>query len=209
MLGPDRIVWFFGDTILGTVKDGRRADCSMVNNTVAIQKGRGKDAAIHFITGKPKDGKATSFFIPADGKGWFWPQSTCRIGDRLFIFLTQIDKGEGGGVFGFKLIGQWLAIVENPDDEPANWRMTQSNIPFGDFTPGNERSWGSAILPDGEYVYIYGIEERGKAIDRKKLIAARAPAGQFSDFKSWRFRALTGWSESAADAASAGCRAGE
>src|SRR5262245_21921458 len=72
-LGRKRILWLFGDTLLGTVKEKRRTGATMVNNTIAVQSGRGKDAEIRFVTGKAKDGKPAAFFTPSDGKGWLWP----------------------------------------------------------------------------------------------------------------------------------------
>src|SRR5262245_52956792 len=65
VLGPKRVLWLFGDTILGTVKDGKRTGATMVNNTIAIQAGPGKDAAVRFVAGKSQDGKAAAFFTPA------------------------------------------------------------------------------------------------------------------------------------------------
>ena len=118
VLGPDRVLWLFGDTVLGTVKDGRRVGASMVNNTVGVQAG--KAAAIRFVAGKKPDGKPAAFLTPAADATWFWPQSAVRVGDRLYVFLPQIQRTRAGGVFGFKQVGQWLAVVENPDDEPES-----------------------------------------------------------------------------------------
>jgi hypothetical protein len=200
-LGPDRVLWLFGDTLVGNVKDGRRVDCSMVNNTVAIQTGQGKTASVKFTIGKPKaDGKPTSLFMPADGKGWLWPMGAVRIGGKLYLILPQIDRAGGGGAFGFKQIAQWLGVVENPDEEPGEWKLTQQKIPFCDFTPGKTQSFGSALLVVGDDVFIYGIDEQGNGIGRKRLIVARAPAADFADFKTWRFRTTSGWSERSTDA---------
>jgi hypothetical protein len=201
-LGPKRVLWLFGDTLLGEVKDGRRGGAKIVNNTIAIQDGTGKDATIRFLSGKPKEDKPTAFFVPSDGKGWFWPQAAVVSGDRLFIFLAQIDKSGAKGVFGFKHIGQWLAVIENPNDKPEKWKLKQHKLPFADFTPGHELSWGAAALAEGEHVYVYGYAERGKGLGRRRLTVARAPAGKLADFESWRFRTSEGWSKKSADAVS-------
>ena len=195
-LGSKRVLWLFGDTLLGSVKDGKRAGARMVNNTIGIQTGEGKEAAIRFVSKKGKDGKAEAMFVPKDGKGWFWVHAGIRVKDRLFFFLPQVDKTTDPGVLGFKHIGQWLAVVENPDDEPEKWKVSQHPMPFADFGPTRERSWGSAILADGEYLYVYGYDAaRGK----RRLMVARIPATKLDDFKAWRFRTAKGWSESAAD----------
>ncbi len=200
-VGPKRVLWLFGDSILGTVKDGRRAGAVMVNNTVGVQDGLGKDATIRFVSGKTKEDKAAAVFIPTDGKGWFWVQAAVRVGERLFVFLPQVEKTKEPGALGFKQIGQWLAVVENPDDAPDKWRVKQQKVSFADFDPKRERSWGSAVLADGEYVYVYGFdEERGKGAGKRRLTIARVPAEKLDDFAAWRFRTADGWSDKPADA---------
>jgi hypothetical protein len=197
-----RVLWLFGDTFLGMVKDGKRTGAVMVNNTVGVQNGQDKEATLRFVAGKDRDGKPRAVFTPADGKGWFWPQAAIRVSDRLFVFLSQIDKGKEPGVFGFRHIGQWLAVIENPDDEPLQWRVKQHPVPFVRIGPGRVQSWGSAVLADGDYLYVYGYQERGKEIGGRKLIVARVPADKLADFAAWRFRTPDGWSEKPEDATS-------
>jgi hypothetical protein len=201
-LGSQRVLWLFGDTILGKVKDGRRDGAVMVNNTIAIQKGVGADAAIRFVSGRSKEDKATAFFTPADGKGWFWPQAAIHTDGRLFVFLAQIDKTKDPGVFGFRQIGQWLAVVENPQEEPKVWRPKQHRLPFASFEKERARSWGAAVLEAEGQLYIYGWEERSKKIGTRRLTVARVPAKKLDDFTAWRFRTADGWSAQAADSVS-------
>ena len=201
VLGPDRVLWLFGDTILGAVKEGRRPGAAMVNNTIGIQAGRGAASPIRFVVGKPVDGKPTAFFTPAEGHGWFWPQAAVRVGDRLFVFLARVDKTAKPGVFGFQHVGQWLAVIANPDDDPEKWRVKQHQVPFAAFGAERSRSWGSAVLAEGEHLYVYGYDEPGKGIGTRQLTMARVPAGKVEDFQAWRFRTAGGWSDRPADAA--------
>jgi hypothetical protein len=202
VLPARRVLWLFGDTLLGEVRDGRRDGAIMVNNTIGLQNGHGKEAAINFAAGRSRDGKAAAFFVPADGRGWFWPQAAICTGGRLFIFLAQIDKTGDPGVFGFRQVGQWLAVIENPDKEPKTWRPRQHKLPFASFEKGRSRSWGSAVLEVDDYLYIYGWEERGKQIGVRRLTVARVPTKKLDDFTAWRFRTAQGWSDQAADVVS-------
>jgi hypothetical protein len=202
VLSSRRVLWLFGDTILGEVKDGRRDGAVMVNNTLGIQDGHGPDAAIRFVSGPSKEGKATAFFTPADGKGWFWPQAAVHTGGRLFLFLMQIDKTNDPGVFGFRQIGQWLVVVENPDEEPKAWRQKQHKLPFASFEKGHSRWWGAAVVETDGQLYVYGCEERGKQIGSRRLTVARVPAKKLDDFTAWHFRTADGWSDRATDAVS-------
>ena len=210
VLGKDRVLWLFGDTLLGSVKDGARKAAVMVNNTVGVQSRSDKDAPIRFVAGKGRDGKPAAVFTPTEGKGWFWPLAAVRTGDRLFVFLPRIEKTKEPGAFGFKHVGQSLAVVANPEDDPQKWRVRQKQIPFVEFGPQRERSWGSALLEDGNFLYVYGIaEERGKGIGKKRLIVARVPTGKLDDFGAWRFRTASGWSEKPQESCAAGRWSGD
>lgn len=195
VLGPRRILWLFGDTILGSVKDARREGAVMVNNTLAVQSGHGADAGIRFVTGTTREGKPAAVFTPAEGEGWFWPQAAIRVGERLHLFLPRLIRTKDGGAFGFRQVDQYLAVVDNPDDEPEKWRVKQHKLPFAEFMRGRARSWGSAVLGDGDRVYIYGYDEGGEGIGRRRLLVARVPGGEVDDFHAWRFRTAKGWSE--------------
>ena len=202
VLGGNRVLWLFGDSLFGTAKEGRREGAAMVNNSVGLQKAQPKDAPIRFIAGMATDRKPTAFITPTDGKGWFWPQAAVRADNRLFVFLAQIERGKEKGVLGFRHVAQWLAVVENPADEPEKWRAKQHRLPFAVFGPDRERSWGAAVLEHDGHLFVYGgDEQRGKGIGKRRLTVARVPVGKLDDFAAWRFRTADGWSEKPEDAA--------
>src|SRR5262245_58111953 len=103
VLGTDRVLVLFGDTLIGEVRDGGRHGAKMVNNSLALYTGRGKRARLDFAFGKERDGKPTASFTPSDGRGWFWPLSAIRAGKTLYFFMTQVEKSNGKGVFAFRL----------------------------------------------------------------------------------------------------------
>jgi hypothetical protein len=74
-----------------------------------------------------------------------------------------VEQTKEASAFGFKHVAQWLAAVENPDDEPGTWRVKQRKVPFAIFRPGSTRSWGSAVLAEGGHLYVYGYRERARA----------------------------------------------
>ena len=88
-LSQDKTLWLFSDTWIGKVRDGRRVDGTIVNNTVAIQQGKGPGAKVQFFVRRDEQGKALAFVVPADGHGWFWLQAGTRIGDKLYLFLRK------------------------------------------------------------------------------------------------------------------------
>ena len=191
-LTNDTVLWLFSDTFIGEVRDGKRVNARMINNSVALQ--HGKDPArttVQFFYGKSPDGKPAALITPADGRGWFWLYDGVLTKRGLFLFLMQIERSGGNSVFDFKHIGTWLGHVPNPFDPPTQWRVTQKRIPHETFSPEETRLFGSAVLKEGGFVYIYGVAEpKGKG---KSMILARVPEGKLDDFSQWRFFDRTNW----------------
>ena len=72
-LGKDRVLWLFGDTLLGRIERRRRVIDVMIHNSLAIQKGLNpKNAVLSFFHGS-KDGRPESMFHPESKQGWLWP----------------------------------------------------------------------------------------------------------------------------------------
>src|SRR5487761_1634357 len=192
---------FLLDRIVGKGDDGRRAGAAMVNNTVGILPRETPDAPIRFVAGKQKDGAPAAVFLPAEGGGWFWPQAAIYSRDHLFVFLAHIEKTAQPGAFGFKQIGQWLGVIDNPFAEPTGWRIAQQPVPFAEFSDEQEKSWGSAVVIDSGHVYIYGTLDRRKVLGSRQLLLARASVEKLDDFAAWQFRTADDWSAAPAEAA--------
>ena len=189
------IAWFFGDTLIGQVENGRHVNATLVNNTVAIQLG--KDAAtskMDFTFGRAADGQPLALIRPDDGRGWFWIFDGVMTPEGLYVFLIQIDRTAGDAVFDFKVVGTWLGHVANPEELPVQWRIRQSKVPWSTFAASGGILWGSAILQINKNFYIYGtVEERAGDILRKHMILARVPKSSLADYSQWRFFADGNW----------------
>jgi hypothetical protein len=180
-LGSDRFLWLFGDTLLGEVKDGRRIIAGLVSNSIAVQTGREpRTASVDFFP----DGGSAPFLTPAEGSGWFWPYHALRAPGGLYFFLLHLERADLPPPFGFRLVSNWLGHVRNPEDPPQSWAVSQRKIPWGN----PQRQFGSFVLVDGEYCYIYGtVAESVRGRITWSMILARAPAGSLADFDSWLF----------------------
>jgi hypothetical protein len=191
---PKQTLWLFSDTWIGTVRQGKRNGATLVNNTLALQQGVGVEAKVKFIVAHDQRGKPASFITPQDKRGWFWPQAAIRAERTLFFFAAQIEKNGGGGAFGFKTLGKWLITVDNPDEAPAAWHISQKKLLFSLIAPGREVSFGAAAFCDEHYAYIYGTDEDRKTLEPERfLIVARAPRDHIGDLESWRFYGERGW----------------
>ncbi len=218
-ISDKRTLWLFSDTWVGSIRDGKRKDVKMVNNTVGIQDGNGADAKLSFAIAAGEDGKSKAIFTPPEGKGWFWQFAGYHADGKLHIFLPRQEKTDAKGAFGFRNVDVWLATVgeptpslrgvgrnsptENPTDDPTKWKPKYAKVPFADLTGERKRSFGSAVLRVENHVYIFGYEEKpGKPFASRKLLVARAPADKLADFDSWRFLAANGeWKPDVKDAA--------
>jgi len=187
-LVPGRSLWLFSDTWVGKVKDGKRFDATMVNNSAAVLEWPRPDAAAQFFVRRGADGKALALITPKMGGGWFWLQAAALDKNRLYLFLSQLERTNDSSVFGFRGIGQWLGVVNNPHDPPTSWRVQQLKLPFALYTPQREITFGAALHKDGEFVYIYGVDDVRQGLFRSKhVVLARAPLTSVADFSSWRF----------------------
>jgi hypothetical protein len=187
-IAPRRTLWLFSDTWIGSVRQGKRTNVTMVNNTLGILEGRGKEAKVEFVVRKDAAGKPVAFIAPEDKHGWFWPQAGACSEGRLYLFLAQFEKTRDPGAFGFRQIGRWLGTVDNPGDPPTSWRVAQIKLPCTIIAPQRELAFGAAVLREDEYLYVFGMDEdrKSRGLDRY-LVLARAPAAKVDDFAAWRY----------------------
>ncbi|MEW5995422.1 MAG: DUF4185 domain-containing protein [Candidatus Zixiibacteriota bacterium] len=179
---------FFSDTWVGAVRGGRRLDATMVNNSAAVQGGRGATAGIRFAVRSGADGKPEALIAPTDGRGWFWMQAGAVVDERLFLFLTQVEKTGEPGVFGFRSIGQWIGVVSNPNDDPVAWCTRQFRLPHTIFAADRELTFGAALFKQDGYLYVYGTDEDVRPESRDRyLIVARVATSRVENFAKWEF----------------------
>ncbi|MGB5749480.1 MAG: hypothetical protein WBM69_21050, partial [Desulfobacterales bacterium] len=134
-LSNNLILWLFGDTWVGDIKNNAHVNATIVNNTVALQHGMPPpESSVDFYFGRTPDGKTAALIQPADGRGWLWIYHGVVTHRGLYLFLVQIERTEKPPAAGFRLIGSWLAHVANPRDPPGNWQITQHRIPWGSFS---------------------------------------------------------------------------
>lgn len=185
-VSPERTLWLFSDTWVGSVREGRRTDATIVNNTVGVQSGAKE--RLKFSIARQADGKPAALIRPADGRGWFWLQAGQADGNRLVLFLNQVEKTGGNDVFSFRSIGLWLGSVANADQPPETWRIEQVKLPNTVFSEERTLVWGAAVLRAGDDLYIYGTDERrGKVFPNRQLVVAKAPFNSVSTIAEWRY----------------------
>jgi hypothetical protein len=147
-----KVLWLFSDTFIDTQATGKRSNSKMINNSIAIQEGYELELAKISFYNKGSQKKPKSFFeLP--GKTWFWTGHGTLIKDKLIVFLFEEGNTKAG--FGFEAIGWYVAIIDNPFENPLNWNIKYIKGPetFGVIVGS------SAVIKDKNFIYAYGVTE--------------------------------------------------
>jgi hypothetical protein len=187
-LGPQRVLWLFGDSFVGRPGQVDRRGARMVRNSVAIQDGRAPERSrLTFHYGRGPDGQPGSFF-PERGEEWIWPQQGVVVDGALTLFLyTLAGHGEGGLGFAYR---RWLALrVDDFSGPPDGWRLRE--LPVPDALP--IAMVGVSVLVQDAHVIAYGVREPGDhALFALRWSRANFAAGELRDPELWA-GAARGW----------------
>lgn len=190
-LQDGRNVWIFSDTFLGRVNpDYSRPSGSFINNSFVIQEGSKLVDTLHGGTpSKPtalvqtNDGHQMND-SPTVGSTWYWMGDGTIENNTLNVFVLKFGK-YGPNMFDFQWLGTGIAVFSLP-----HLRLKKI-VPIPS-TNGVE--YGSGLLEEGKYVYIYGTEDLG---NEKYMHIARARRRNLLGL--WEFFTGTGWSWDPAD----------
>ncbi|MGH8883700.1 MAG: DUF4185 domain-containing protein [Egibacteraceae bacterium] len=188
---PDgRMLWSFGDTILGPVNaDGSRTNgVKWVKNSFVVQ--RGAQLSTIYTDSDPPTGVVNP---PGDPEQrWYWPVGMTVSDSTLNVVYVQIRQAPGN--FGFNGEKNVLVRLSLPDFRV----LSTSDVPSGK----PHLHYGAWIQRDGGYTYVYGVEDipgGSGQLTRKYMHIARV---QGTDLRgSWEFYTNPGWSADAAKSA--------
>jgi hypothetical protein len=193
-VAPDRVLWFFSDTLVGRIENGRRVETRMINNSVGLQTGGPGSEVVEFFYRRNERDESQSLFRPENPAHWEWPVGGALLEGRVHLLLWEFRKSRDPGVFGFELQGVNHVMIENPLDPPLDWNSSCRSLPFTELSDVRI-SFGAAVLTHGEYVYVYGTRETpDRKLSPRHMILARVRAGSIADHDTWEFRSQTGWS---------------
>ena len=185
-IAPAKSIWLFSDTWIGKVRDGRRTDATIVNNTIGVQAS--PTERLSYTIAQGSDGKPGALFVPPDHRGWFWLQAGVSNKGRLSIFLNQVEKTDDKSVFGFRSVGLWLANVTITDQSPDRWHVEMTKLSNVEFTSNRLLTWGAAVLQVGDDLYVYGTDERiGNGFPARSMVVARVPVASVEKISTWRY----------------------
>ncbi|MEH1058324.1 fibronectin type III domain-containing protein [Micromonospora sp. CPCC 206171] len=183
---PDgRDAWLFSDSLIGAVNADHTLPKStpMVNNSIVLQDG---SSLTETLTGGTSTAP-TSLVKPVDGSNdKYWVGDGTVEGGVLRVVYQRM-KTTGTGPLDFALADSAVVTFDLP-------ALTVQSVADRRF--GSKVAWGSAVLEDGAYTYIYGAED---ADQMRFAHLARVPAGGLSG--AWQFWTGSAWSSDPASSA--------
>lgn len=215
VLLPDgRVLWIFGDTWIGQVKEGAHVPgAAMVNITTALHKVDianplpANESDVEFGWNRNgENGKPASWLVPdpqvfPEAGSWFWPTGGGFVdqptdGDGpLVVFLWNVARTKKDqGIWSFRTAGNGFVSINNWRKPFSEWELKQFQIPHARVASEGEKklemTWGQAALAyvdetGNKWHLVYGL--RTQPGDFAKLIVARVPSGKVTDFAAWEF----------------------
>ncbi|MGI5285489.1 DUF4185 domain-containing protein [Nonomuraea polychroma] len=184
-------LWIFSDTFLGQVNpDGSRppvveegGTTVFLNNSFAVERD-GRLSTIYDGTAA----KPTAVMPPRDKNHWYWAGDATLAGGIVEVTYQEYER-YGPGAWDWR----WHRNVV------ARFAPGRLNRPISvhDLPSDHGVAWASATLKDGQYTYIYGVEDFGSP---KYMHIARVK-GQ-SLLGAWEYLKGDGtWSPNEADSA--------
>jgi len=175
-LGKGRVLWIFEDTFLAAYPGSlKRSDGHFLHNTVAIQHGYNPaHATIDFHW--RIEGNSPSEIFPNEGPVWIWPDDGIRLGNSLIVFGERVVSD---GTSGFKSDGWNAYLIRNPDSNPSTWKPKKISEQHDAVT------MASAILREGQYIYIFGESEPEHELYVARVSAAHLEQGTLDALAWW------------------------
>ncbi|MGQ0805256.1 MAG: hypothetical protein ACT4PI_15510 [Actinomycetota bacterium] len=163
-LPAGRILWFFGDTVLGRWTPGSPVNpyLGLANNSFVYQYGNCFKPMIEAIPDLP-------------GGDWIWPTGAVEQGGVLRVFGQHMRPAPGP--FPFEFVEAVVLTYSLPG-------LTKQGPTYVLPVPKSP-NYGETVFSDGTYVYAYGrIRQPGCCADHH--FVARAPLGSFLS-GGWEF----------------------
>lgn len=173
---PDgRVLWLFGDTLVGTMEGHERRIEAMPRNSVAIQcLGAPCPEKIDLIFADAA-GRPRSFWNlpPSETDNWFWPGTALCVEGELFVFGYGVSHCPNEiEALSFRVHDGWILRVRDTSGHPLGWRIEAERAPFP-----IEGAWfcsGSCLDPP--WVYLVGQSRTLRNLIRQTgAVLARVP----------------------------------
>ena len=172
--------WLFGDSFIGTVHpDSSIYGAKMIRNCAIYQQG---DLMQAIYRGGMTD---TLSFIPTEFPDsiWFWPEQGIVENDTLKLLMAEYIINDGPPGWNYEFRNTYLVYLSYPGFEILEKKL----LPY---YASNGVMYGTQLMVDGDYTYIYGRKNEPGFITNAHL--ARVSKGNLIGL--WEFYDGDGWS---------------
>jgi len=184
-LSNKKILWLFGDTPIGVIKDGKRVldnPYDFINNCIAIQDLTVSPSNNVEFFWKSNEGKPSSFFPHQEGTAgnYYWPTMGTILNNELFIFCYPVEPP-------INIPDTVLIRIPNPQEPPLQWIQKAYDLKLGNVHQG----FHSAIFIEKPYLYCLGYDDPNGVVSERRTVLARVKiadllAGRLGDaYEFW------------------------
>lgn len=178
-LGDGRTLWVFGDTARAGEFRPR-----FVSSSALVTKGR--------CTSQWVDPAGP--FLANSAGSVCWPSSMTAVShstyDDVLVGCSRVRR-TSADIFGFDYLGMSIASLRVPHSGVATRPVVTPVTP--DRVDPTQINWGSALLADDEWIYIYGSRQRSGGPGPRELVLARAAADTVTLRSTWQYWDGAGW----------------
>jgi hypothetical protein len=179
------VAWLFNDTFFGPVRadDSLPESSPFTHNSAVLSTSDAKHLLTTIAPGPPKHPRSLvgptpqSPSVPNDH--WYWNGDGIVDGGKLRVLEFEQQPTDDPPPFNFAWTRTKLATLD-----PRTFRLEK----LTDVPSAGGVQWGTELMRDGAWTYIYGVEGDGFT---KYLHLARAPIGRLDG--PWQFRTAAGW----------------
>ena len=169
-LGEGKILWLFGDTILGSISQEGKRTGTIIRNSIGLHDvSCGLPGTVLYYWDLT-DGVPGSFFMAENfEKGYcYWPLAGASVDGELFVFASQIY---GHDIESFRAGNLHVLHYPNPLDSPTAWDMSITDLGVG----GNHQHFCSAAYVEKPYIYLLGFDDGAMSEPaHRRMVLARA-----------------------------------
>jgi hypothetical protein len=131
---------------------------------------------------------------------WLWPTAALAAGGTLIATYTEVGCLHGAfpacrsSLANMDIVGHQIVEVENPTEEPDRWkiRTTELRDRGGSGPPAHRLHWGSALLEEGGWLYVFGATLTAQSAPEDVTLARVAPR-DVARYAAWQFLTPGGW----------------
>jgi len=185
---PDgRSLFLLGDSFRGEIaQDGSFPPSHMYRNSYVFYDPASGTSESYIEANGPLTSAAVPLGVTDEAAEWYWPGGGIVIGDKLYIFQTDLFQREPG-MWGFASRRVDLLEYEYPSMKILRQERVRKNC-------NDSLMFGATVCTDNEYIYIYApghTDVNGKQMNQ----AFVARSHEEDLFGEWEYLSKDGWSK--------------